>query len=510
MCSKSTGGRASLRRLVRSFVTVSFMLIGIPVVALAVSGAVQGVPQILGGSKAYAPSFAVPGMLAGGVLFGLVAGLITGVIGAGGGYIITPALMSLGIRGIMAVGTDQFHIFANSLIGTFTHRRQGNVNLGLAAWFAVGSVFGVSGGARVNRLLYQLSPAASDAVISAVYVLVFAILAAYCTADWLGSRRCEDQSGVESEPFTALAERLQHLPLKPRIRFDGHLVPGGRSVSIYPVVLCGAVVGFAAALMGIGGGLLTFPLFVYGLGVSTCTTVGTSVLQILVTTAYSSVFQYGIYGFVFYTLALAMLAGSIFGVHIGTIVTALVPSSRIRFLYALTVLAGFANRACALPQKLADLGYISIDPGTAGVIERIGTWLFFGLVGVFGIWILAVFGAAARRCRKDAAVCTWAADSKKLVVGLGGVLVCFVFLVTASVPKADGSNMLSRVDGFFNRLAKHSADFLEEAAAKAEHFRGTEIDVVVRPEFLRVRNRQVQPDANALSILRANGVQVET
>ena len=129
------------------------------------------------------------------------------------------------------------------------------------------------------------------------------------------------------------------------------MVPGGRSISVYPVILCGFVVGFVAAIMGVGGGFLTFPMFVYGLGVSTFTTVGTDVLQIIFTTFYSSIFQYAIYGFVFYTVAMGMLLGSLIGVQIGAMVTKVVTGAAIRAFYAITILAGFSNRVCALIRK---------------------------------------------------------------------------------------------------------------------------------------------------------------
>lgn len=92
----------------------------------------DGIPSripILGGSKAYLPIFVTPSMFYGSTLIGLLAGLITGVIGAGGGYILTPALMSFGVKGIMAVGTDQFHLFAKGIIATTIHKKLGNVNL---------------------------------------------------------------------------------------------------------------------------------------------------------------------------------------------------------------------------------------------------------------------------------------------------------------------------------------------------------------------------------------------
>jgi hypothetical protein len=143
--------------------------------------------------------------------------------------------------------------------------------------------------------------------------------------------------------------------------------------------------------MGVGGGFLTFPMFVYGLGVSTFTTVGTDILQIIFTTFYSSIFQYAIYGFVFYTVAMGMLLGSLIGVQIGAMVTKMVTGSAIRAFYALTILAGFSNRACALIRKLADLGYISLSPEITVPIEMGGTVVFFSLVSVFGLWILWVF-----------------------------------------------------------------------------------------------------------------------
>jgi hypothetical protein len=143
--------------------------------------------------------------------------------------------------------------------------------------------------------------------------------------------------------------------------------------------------------MGVGGGFLTFPMFVYGLGVSTFTTVGTDVLQIIFTTFYSSIFQYAIYGFVFYTVAMGMLLGSLIGVQIGAMVTKVVTGAAIRAFYALTILAGFSNRVCALLRKLSDMGYVALPRETAVFIENVGTAVFFALVSIFGVWVLTVF-----------------------------------------------------------------------------------------------------------------------
>ena len=346
---------------------------------------------ILGGSKAYLPIFVTPTMFYGSILIGLLAGLITGVIGAGGGYILTPALMSFGVKGIMAVGTDQFHLFAKAIIATTIHQKMGNVNFRLAVWFVVGSFFGVTLGGKVNRTVYLLNPVLSDALISSVYVVVLGLLGLLALLDWFRLHKPEVAARSTTEASTLFAKRLQAISWKPRVKFDEDIIPGGRSISIYPVIFCGFVVGFVAAIMGVGGGFLTFPMFVYGLGVSTFTTVGTDILQIIFTTFYSSIFQYAIYGFVFYTVAMGMLLGSLFGVQIGAMVTKVVKGAAIRAFYALTILAGFSNRTCALIRKLADSGYISLPRDTAAQIEAGGTIVFFLFLSIFGVWVLMVF-----------------------------------------------------------------------------------------------------------------------
>ncbi len=95
----------------------------------------------------------------------------------------------------------------------------------------------------------------------------------------------------------------------------------------YPAVvvaLGGVVVGVLAAIMGVGGGFVTFPMFVYVFGVSSMTTVGTDILQIIFTAGFAATGQYAIYGYVFYTLAMGMLLGSLIGIQVGALTTKVV------------------------------------------------------------------------------------------------------------------------------------------------------------------------------------------
>ena len=360
----------------------------------------SGIPDILGGKKAYSPAFYSTGIFIVSILIGLGAGLITGCIGAGGGFIIAPALMSAGIKGILAVGTDLFHIFAKAIMGSIIHRKLGNVSVPLAVVFLIGAILGATAGGVLNRVLYELNPVLSDTFITTIYALMLGFLGCYAMVDFLKARKSDDSGDAhggghggksEGTELGGLPRKLQSITIPPMVKFDFDFTPGGRSISWIFLVLSGALVGLAAGIMGVGGGFLTFPIFVYMLGVSSMTTVGTDIFQIVFTAGYASISQYAIYGFIFYTLAMGMLLGSLLGIQIGAMVTKVVPGITIRGFYAMAVLAGFVNRFFALPAKLGEMGVIKISKGMGATLDTIGIWAFFIVIGGFGIWVIGTF-----------------------------------------------------------------------------------------------------------------------
>ncbi len=374
-------------------------LLTIPIIFLTVAYADQvaeALPDLLGGKKAYSPAFYSTGIFIVSILIGIGAGLITGCIGAGGGFIIAPALMSAGIKGILAVGTDLFHIFAKAIMGSVIHRKLGNVSVPLAAVFLIGAIIGATAGGLINRILYELNPVLSDAFITTIYSLMLGFLGAYALIDFLKARKSGDSGDMhggdaEGVEMGNLPKKLQAIKIPPMITFDQDLVPGGRSISWVFLVLSGALVGLAAGIMGVGGGFLTFPIFVYIMGVSSMTTVGTDIFQIVFTAGYASISQYAIYGFIFYTLAMGMLLGSLVGIQIGAMVTKVVPGTTIRGFYAMAVLAGFVNRAFALPAKLGEMEVISISKQTGAILESIGVYAFFIVISLFSVWVIGTF-----------------------------------------------------------------------------------------------------------------------
>jgi uncharacterized membrane protein YfcA len=378
------------------------ILLALSLPALAFVGYSFAAGDLLGGKEAYAPAFYSTNIFLISIFIGLAAGLITGCIGAGGGFVITPALMSAGVKGILAVGTDLFHIFAKAIMGTAVHKKLGNVDVKLAVTFLVGSVGGVVIGGGINRAIYEYNPVMSDFFISMVYVILLGFLGIYAMTDFIRLSRAGRQTKIISPSApaaspaaasgtTGLAQKLQSVHLPPMLTFDEDLVPGGNKISALFVVICGFIVGMVAAIMGVGGGFLTFPMFVYMLGVSSFTTVGTDILQIIFTAGFAAISQYAIYGFIFYTLAMGMLLGSLFGIQVGALTTKVVKGIYIRGFYAITILAGFINRIFALPKKLNTMEYISISKGLANWLDFIGMIIFFVIIAIFGIWVFSMF-----------------------------------------------------------------------------------------------------------------------
>ncbi len=380
-------------------------LVPILVVSLLEAG------DMIGSKTAYAPAFYSTNIFLVSIAIGLCAGLITGCIGAGGGFIITPALMAAGVKGILAVGTDLFHIFAKAIMGTAVHKKLGNVSTKLAIAFLVGSAGGTFIGGYINKSLYDMDPLLSEAFISLVYAVLLGFLGFYALADFLKSRKGTADKGSHDahggpSGMTQLAVKVQSFKMPPSIRFDEDYVPGGRKISGVIVAMGGVVVGLLAAIMGVGGGFVTFPMFVYVFGVSSMTTVGTDILQIIFTAGLAAVGQYAIYGYVFYTLAMGMLLGSLIGIQVGALTTKVVKGIHIRGFYAISIIAGFINRAATLPKKLVELEVINMSADVCKTIESVGNVVFWVVVAFFAVWVIGKFIVNIGKLRGEEEVST--------------------------------------------------------------------------------------------------------
>ncbi|MBR3663666.1 MAG: sulfite exporter TauE/SafE family protein [Desulfovibrio sp.] len=382
------------------------LALAVPVLAGCLVEAFADGHEMLGGKAAYAPAFYTSTIFLASIAVGLAAGLITGCIGAGGGFIITPALMAVGVKGILAVGTDLFHIFAKAIMGTTIHKKLGNVSAKLAIAFLVGSIAGTFIGGFINKGLYNKDPLLSELFISTIYALLLGFLGFYALFDFLratrGSSAQTQTTQSANAGLTGLSVKMQSLSVPPMITFDEDLVPGGRRISGWIVAAGGVIVGLLAAIMGVGGGFVTFPMFVYVFGVSSMTTVGTDILQIIFTAGFAAVGQYAIYGYVFYTLAIGMLLGSLLGIQIGALTTKVVKGVHIRGFYAMSIIAGFINRVSVLPKKLVEMEVLNWNPAVVNAIEQVGNYVFWGVVAFFGFWVFSKFFVNLGKLRGEA------------------------------------------------------------------------------------------------------------
>ncbi len=201
-------------------------------------------------------------------------------------------------------------------------------------------------------------------------------------------------------------------------------------------------------------------------------------------------------------------------------VTKVVTGAVIKGFYALTILAGFSNRLCALIRKLADTGYLSLPEGVARSIDAAGTVLFFLLLGTFGVWIVVVFVknlgalrgagqvAAGGECGErpsralDEAVAPssrWVVDRRRLSLGMTGLVTFLGVLGLWLSPVIDGKTGLEWADLLFNQLTKSSIHFTSEGVRGAAKFEGVTVDLGVNP-------RWPGGDAQVARIVTANGM----
>jgi hypothetical protein len=185
----------------------------------------------------------------------------------------------------------------------------------------------------------------------------------------------------------------------------------------------------------------------------------------------------------------------------------MVKGSQIRAFYALTILGGFANRFCALPRKLGDLGYIAISRDASVFLENFGTVLFFGLVGSFALWILFVFiknmpvikNRNYKHHQRDSR--PFVVNPGRLKVGIAGLAAfCILLGVISLFPIVGHQSALKWADGLFNGLAKNSANYQAEGHKEAGNFVGTNIDLGIRP-------RDFADEASLVTLVKKNGAE---
>jgi uncharacterized membrane protein YfcA len=262
---------------------------------------------------------------------GLAVGFISGMFGIGGGFLMTPLLIFLGISPAVAVATVSSHIAASSFSGAITYWRRKALDLSLAAMLLIGGIAGTAAGVWLFTYLRALGQL--DLTISLSYVLLLGSVGGLMVAE--GVRAIiRSRHGKPVELRRPGSHTWFHgLPFK--LRFKQSRI----YVSSIPVVTIGFIMGFIGAIMGIGGGFLLVPMLIYFLRVPTNVVIGTSMVLTLVTMATATVLHSITNHLVDVILALILMVGGVMGAQFGARAGQKMRSERLRLMLGILVLA---------------------------------------------------------------------------------------------------------------------------------------------------------------------------
>ncbi len=266
------------------------------------------------------------------LIFGMggLVGLLSGIFGVGGGFLMTPLLIMIGIPPTVAAASDANQIVGASTSGTLAHYRLGNVDLKMGILLLIGGVAGGTIGVQIIRILREIGNA--DFLIKITYVVMLGFVGIYMFIESLQSlKRKEEPSGTEKKE-SRYAKFIRSLPWQ--IYFE----KSGIQLSIIMPLILGTFVGILAAIMGVGGGFIMVPVMVYLLRMPMHVVVGTSLFQILFTCVNVTIMQAHTNHTVDFILALILLLGSTIGAQIGAKISEKLKGDQLKILLASIVL----------------------------------------------------------------------------------------------------------------------------------------------------------------------------
>jgi len=265
------------------------------------------------------------------ILLGIMVGGLTGLFGVGGGFLMTPLLIFLGIPPTVAVGTEAPHVLASSLSGAIAHWRRKNVDIKMGIFLLAGGIAGSIVGVNLFKILREFGQ------IDVIIQFLFLIFLGFIGLSMLFESA---KTTIKKYRTTSLIRTKLHqhswihgLPFK--MRFHRSKL----YISTIPPVIIGFFVGILSAMMGVGGGFIMIPAMVYILGMSTNVVVGTSLFQIIFVTANSTFFQSYLNQTVDIVLASLMILGGVIGAQVGARLGSTFKAEYLRGVLAILVLA---------------------------------------------------------------------------------------------------------------------------------------------------------------------------
>jgi len=286
-------------------------------------------------------------------LVGFVGGLVSGFIGSGGAFVLTPGMMSLGVPGLVAVASNMCHKFPKALIGAIKRAKYGQVDVKLGIILGVSAEAGVLYGAQVQENIKRIyGDAGSNLYVSVAFVVILAVVGGFVLRDAIKSYRSGDTSGEEK--ISPLARWIQSINIPGTMM---HFKALNARVSILFTIPLGFATGMLAATIAVGG-FIGVPGMIYLLGAPSLMASATELVIAFVMGVGGS-FKYAMHGLVDIRLAMVILGGSLFGIQLGAMGTTYVKPYMIKMVMGVIMVTVLFSRALMVPVYMAQLGFIS-------------------------------------------------------------------------------------------------------------------------------------------------------
>jgi uncharacterized protein len=281
------------------------------------------------------------------ILLGGGVGMLSGMFGVGGGFLTTPLLIFYGIPPAVAAASAATQVTGASVSGLLAHIERDGVDFPMGGFLAAGGLFGSIVGAGLFELLRSYGQI--DTAISILYVLLLGSIGSLMARDaWRDI--AASRSGQAMPP-----RRRNHHPLVANLPLRWRFYKSGIYVSPLAPLILGFATGVMTVLLGVGGGFIMVPAMIYLLGMSTRVVVGTSLLQIVFVTAFTTMVHALTTQAVDIVLAGLLLVGGVIGAQVGTRLAAKLEPQKLRLILALIVLAVAARMLLGLSFRPADV-----------------------------------------------------------------------------------------------------------------------------------------------------------
>jgi len=301
-------------------------------------------------------------------LVGFIGGMVSGFIGSGGAFVLTPAMMSLGASGIVAVASNMAHKFPKALVGSVKRAKYGQVDVKLGLIMGLFAEAGVMVGKNImTGIRGEFGPVGTDLYVSAIFVVVLAVVGGLVLRDALRERRGQATAETTVRK-TRIAQWVQQLHIPGTMM---HFKSIDASVSILIIAPLGFATGLLAASIAVGG-FIGVPAMIYILGVPALMASATELVVAFVM-GFGGSLYYAMDGFVDIRLSMIILAGSLFGIQIGAIGTTYVKDYVVKLVMATIMLLVLVSRFFYIPGYLSalELGP-QLDAATEATLKSAG------------------------------------------------------------------------------------------------------------------------------------------